>query len=141
MRGLTAEEYLGLIKKIDAIIANKLQDHARWVEIAEGLGGASVSEKVQSSRNMQQTATAIGNYVDIEKEIKDLNRERQEIIRTIEQLPFPEYETMYLLYVRDFTLKEVAYHFKRSYDWAKAKKRTALQHLQEIIDEKKGLTN
>lgn len=136
MRGLTAEEYLGLIKKIDAIIANKLQDHARWVEIAEGLGGASVGERVQSSRNMQQTATAIGSYVDIEREIKDLKRERQEIIRSIEQLPFPEYEAMYLLYVRDFTLKEVAYHFKRSYDWAKVTKRVALRRIQEIIDKR-----
>lgn len=138
---MTAEEYLGLIKKIDAIIVNKLRDHAKWVEVAEGLGGASVGERVQSSRNLQQMPTAIGNYIDIEGEIRALERERQEIIYTLEQLPYTEYETLFLLYVGDQTLKEVAYYFKKSYDWAKAKKRTALQHLQEIIDEKKGLTN
>lgn len=138
---MTAEEYLGLIKKIDAIIVNKLRDHARWVEVAEGLGGASVGERVQSSRNLQQMPTAIGNYIDIEGEIRALERVRQEIIHTLEQLPYTEYETLFLLYVGDQTLKEVAYYFKKSYDWAKAKKRTALQHLQEIIDEKKGLTN
>lgn len=135
---MTAEEYLGLIKKIDAIIVNKLRDHARWVEVAEGLGGASVGERVQSSRNLQQMPTAIGNYIDIEGEIRALKQERQEIIHTLEQLPYPEYETLFLLYVGDQTLKEVAYYFKKSYDWAKAKKRTALQHLQEIIDEKRG---
>lgn len=135
---MTAEEYLGLIKKIDAIIVNKLRDHARWVEVAEGLGGASVGERVQSSRNLQQMPTAIGNYIDIEGEIRALERERQDIIHTLEQLPFTEYETLFLLYVGDQTLKEVAYYFKKSYDWAKAKKRTALQHLQEIIDSNKG---
>lgn len=138
---MTAEEYVRRVKMIDAIIKNKLRDHARWAEVAEGLGGASVGERVQSSRNLQQTATAIGNYIDIEGEIRALKQERQDIIHTLEQLPFTEYETLYLLYIGDQTLKEVAYYFKRSYDWAKAKKRTALQHLQEIIDEKKGLTN
>lgn len=138
---MTAEEYIMRVKMIDAIIKNKLRDHARWVEVAEGLGGASVGERVQSSRNLQQMPTAIGNYIDIEGEIRALKQERQEIIYTLEQLPYTEYETLFLLYVGDQTLKEVAYYFKKSYDWAKAKKRTALQRLQEIIDEKKGLTN
>ncbi len=135
---MTAEEYVKRIRKIDIIVKNKLRDHARWVGVAEGLGGASVGEKVQSSRNLYQIPNAIGNYIDIEGEIKALERERQEIIHILEKLPTCEYEVLYMLYVQEDTLKEVAYHFGRSYEWAKAKKRKALRLLQDILDKKGG---
>lgn len=135
---MTAEEYVKRIRKIDIIVKNKLSDHARWVEVAEGLGGASVGERVQAPRNLQKIPEAIGKYVDIEGEIKALERERQEIINTLENLPTCEYEVLYMLYVQEDTLKEVAYHFGRSYEWAKAKKRKALRLLQDILDKKRG---
>lgn len=133
---MTAEEYVKRIRKIDIIVKNKLSDHARWVEVAEGLGGASVGERVQAPRNLHQIPDAIGKYIDIEGEIKALERERQEIIHILEQLPTCEYEVLYMLYVRDQTLKEVAYCSGRSYEWAKAKKRKALRLLQNILDRK-----
>ena len=131
---MTAEEYLGQVKKIDAIIKNKLRDHANWVSVAEGLGGASVGERVQTSRNLTQIPDAIGRYIDIEREIKKLKQERQAVIDTIEKLPTYEYEVIYMLYVQDVTLKEVAYHFGRSYEWAKAIKRKAIRHIQEVLE-------
>lgn len=129
--------YLERIKKIDSIIRNKLRDHARWVEVAEGLGGASDGERVQSSRNLHRGADAIGNYIDIEAEIRSLKRERQEIIETIERLPSAEYELVYRLYVQDYSMKEIAYQLGKSYEWVKVKKRRALQLVQALIDEEK----
>lgn len=132
---MKAEEYLDQIKKIDSIIANKSEDYLRSVELASGLGNFSVAERVQSSRNLQQIPDAIAKYIDIEREIEDLKRKRAEIIQTIERLPAVEYKIIYKLYVKDFTLKEVAYHFDRSYDWVKKKKRKALNRIQIILDE------
>lgn len=131
---MKATTYLDRIKKIDAMINNKMRDHARWVEIAEGLGGASDGERVQSSRNLHRGADAIGNYIDIEAEIRSLKRERQEIIETIERLPSAEYELVYRLYVQDYSMKEIAYQLGKSYEWVKVKKRRALQLVQEMID-------
>ena len=135
---MTAERYLEQIKKIDAIISNKLKEYKRWVDVAEGLGGFSVGEKVQTSRNLQQIPDAIGRYIDIEREIAEYNRQRAAIIANLEKLPRIEYDFLYKLYVEGFSYKEIAYHFDRSYDWVKRKKRVALRLLQEILDESEG---
>lgn len=66
---MTAEKYLEQIKKIDAIIVDKLNDHKRWVELATGLGGFSVGERVSATRNLHKGADAIGKYIDLEREI------------------------------------------------------------------------
>lgn len=133
---MTAEKYLEQIRKIDAIIINKLKDHKRWVEIAEGLGGFSVGERVQSSRNLHRGADAIGNYIDLESEIKALREKRQGIIDTIEGLPCDEYKVIYKIFVEGYMLKEIPSLFDKSYDWAKKTKRDALRNLQSILDKK-----
>ena len=134
---MTAEEYLEQIKKIDAMIGNKDEEYRRLVGLASGLGDFSVAERVQSSKNLQQIPNAIAKYIDVEREIEGLKRKRAEIIKTIERLPLVEYKTIYILFVKDgdFTLKDIAWEFHKSYDWAKKKKRRALGLIQKIIDE------
>lgn len=122
---------------IDAIISNKIKDYKRWVEIAEGLGDFSVSERVQSSKNLHKIPNAIGRYIDIDREIEALKRERLEIINTLERLPNTEYELLYRIFVKGYTLKEVADYFDRSYDWVKKRKRKALLMVQDVLDGKK----
>lgn len=131
---MTAEQYLDQIKKLDTMIRNKLKDYQRWLEVAEGLGGASVGERVQSTRNLHKIPDAIGNYVDIENEVQVLKAERQAIIKTIEQLPYTEYDLLYQLYVQNYTMKEFAYHTGKSYDWVRLKKGQALKLLQAVLD-------
>ena len=133
---MTAEKYLEQISKIDAIIINKLKDHKRWVSIAESVGGFSVGDRVQSSRNMQRGSDAVLRYIDIEREIVALRQKRQDIISTIERLSVNEYKVLYGIYVEGKMLKECT--FGMSYEWAKTAKETGLAHVQEIIDEKKG---
>lgn len=131
---MTAEQYLDRIKKIDAMIKNKQREHWRWEEVADGMGGASDGERVQASRNLHRSADAIGNYIDLEREIDALKQERQTIIHTIEQLPSTEYDLVHKIYVQDYTMKELAYHFGKSYDWVKGKKRRALMLVQTMLD-------
>jgi DNA-directed RNA polymerase specialized sigma subunit len=148
VNALRADEYLDQIAKIDAIVINKSEEskklddeYKRLKALASGLGGFSVSERVQSTRDLQKNAHMIIDYVDIEQEIKkimreidELKRKRAEIIKNIERLPSAEYKVIYALYVKDFTLKEVAYNCKKSYEWAKEKKRKGLTLIQTMID-------
>ena len=70
---MTAEEYLKQIKMIDAIIINKKKEYRRWKDIADGYGGGfSVSERVQTTRNLQRGSDAIIEYISIEQEISSL---------------------------------------------------------------------
>lgn len=135
---MDAEKYLEQIKKYDAVIINKLNDHRRWVELAEGIGGFSAGERVQSSRNLQKIPDAIGRYIDIEGEITELKRKRQAIINDLEKLPLEEYCVLYRLYVEDGSLKELAYDLKKTYDSVRKHKARALQLLQDVIDKKEG---
>lgn len=139
---MTAEKYLEQIKKIDAIIVDKLNDYKRWVELANGLGGFSVGERVSATRNLHKGADAIGKYIDIEREIDELKEKREDIINTIGQLPRTEYKILYLLYVDkkkngdDYLLKELPSMFDKSYTWVKQQKSNALRHVQAMLEEK-----
>lgn len=134
---MRAAQYIERINKIDAIIDNKKEDYSRWLGIAEGMGGFSASEGVQSSKNLQKMPDAVGRYMEIEREIDALKAERENIIKTLEKLPTVEYSLIFKLFVHGYSLKQIAKHFDRSYEWAKKKKRTALEHLQMILDERK----
>lgn len=131
---MTAEEYLEQIKKLDAIISNKMQDYEDKVGIAGGLGNYSTSERVQSSRNLHRNADNIIEYISIEEEIKELQRKRKSIIETLQQLPCDEYKILYAIYVDGCRVKELPSRFKMSNAWVKWKKRQALDHVQLLID-------
>ena len=134
---MRAEQYIDRIKKIYAIIENKKEDYSRWVGIAEGMGGYSASEGVQSSKNLQKMPDAVGRYMEIEREIEALKAERESILKTLEKLSAVEYGVIFKYYVHGYSLKQIAKHYDRSYDWAKKKKQAALKHLQAIFDERK----
>lgn len=131
---MTAEEYLEQIKKIDAMISNKKRDYERWTNVADGLGDFSVSERVKTSRNLHRGSDAIIEYISIEGEIKALEKKRNGIIATLQQLPCDEYKILYAIYVDGSMLKELPSLFHKSYAWVKWKKRNALDHVQQIID-------
>ena len=96
---MRAKEYLERIKQIDAIIADENEEYETLFEIASGFGGGfSIGERVQSSKNLQKMPDAVGAYMEVEKRIKALKRERQEIIDTIRTLPTNEYKILYKLY-------------------------------------------
>lgn len=138
---MKAEQYLERVKKIDAMIRNKLRDRARWVEVSQSLGGASDGDRVLSSPNPHRGADAIGNYIDLDREIDALKAERAEIIRTIERLPAEEYDVIYKLYVEDYSRKEVAYHYRKSIDFVKTRKKRGLELIQSFIDEQTATEN
>lgn len=131
---MNAHEFLSQIIKIDAIIANKLREVKRWSDVARSLGGISSGERVQTSSNFGRVPDAVCRYVDLEREIEDLKRERAAIIRRIEQLPSDEYKIIYAIYVEGASIKEVAYRLGKSYDSIKKRKKKALRMVQGLND-------
>jgi DNA-directed RNA polymerase specialized sigma24 family protein len=131
---MKAEQYIRQVKKYDYIIANKVKEYNKWVEVADSMGGCSTGDKVQAQRNLHKGADAISRYIDIESEIKELRLKRQAILNTMQQLDPIEYEVLYKIYLEDLMLKELCSIFNKSYTWVKDEKRKALRHLQQIID-------
>ena len=134
---LSAEEYLERIKKLDEMISNRRDDYQRRFGRACELGGFSESERVRASKDPRKNQKEIAEYIDIEREIWELEAERSEIIRTIERLPCEEYKIIYRLYVQGIALKAIACQLDMSYSWVKKKKKDALRHVQRMLDEKR----
>lgn len=135
---MTAEQYLEQIQIINSLIAGELKERRRLENIALSLGGFSVSERVQSSRNLHRDADAIGDYCDVDRRIKALEGERDAIIYDLRKLPLNECKVLYKIYAEGYMLKELPSEFHKSYAWVKMKKRRGLDILQEIIDKKEG---
>lgn len=136
---MTAEEYLKQIKMIDAIIINKKKEYRRWKDIADGYGGGfSVSERVQTTRNLQRGSDAIIEYISIEQEISSLEKKRKGIIATIESLPCDEYMVIYAVFVDGYMVKELPSLIHKSLSSVKRTKAKALEHVQMMIDKKEG---
>lgn len=130
---MTAEAYLERIRKIDAMLEHRIEDHHRWVEVANGLGGFSGGEKVSSGRAFDKLPNAVARYCDIEEEIAKLRQERKEIIDTIERLPTTEYKIIYKIYVLGLTIKETAHALKTSTEAVKKHKRKGLTLIGKMI--------
>lgn len=133
---MNAEQYLKRIEKIDALTHDKLEDHQRWIDIANSLGGSSGGERVQTGRCFDKIQNAVAHYSDIEREIEKLISERKTIIATIEKLPVLEYKIIYVLYVsrKCKTVKEIAGMLSISLDSAKKHKTNGLRLIQEMIE-------
>ena len=85
---------------------------------------------------MHRGADAIGEYCDIDREIKALEGQKNAIIDDLQKLPLHEYKVLYKIYVEGYMLKELPSELNKSYAWVKMKKRRGLDMLQEIIDAK-----
>lgn len=135
---MDAEKYLERVRMIDAILINRLEDHRRWVEVADSLGGFSIGERVQSSPNLQRGAAAIDHYLDLEREMEQLRAERQRIIDTLQELPYHEYDILYSIYVATppLSYRRIASKHGKSYDWVKKGRKRGLDMLQEILNKR-----
>ena len=155
MRALNAKTFLEQIKKTEMMIRNKEIEKEQWetVAMSSTAGGKSVMvkvgdryelqnmERVQASGNPQKMADAIGEIVDISAEIEaekmKLYRQKEEVIRVIEQLPASQYSLLHLMYVQDYSLKVAAYEEGRSYSWAKKTHKKGVANVQKILNERK----
>lgn len=139
------KEYLNRIDDIDTRIRNKhiekAQHHALMMDCATSITSNVSGDRVQSSGSKQRMADTVDDkltYIQkIEKRIAELEKEKEEIISTIEQLPKDEYDVIHKCYVQRMQLKQVSYERDESYSSTTNVHGLALKHLSEII--KKGV--
>ena len=119
---------------IDSKIANKQYEYEMWVDIANGNGGRSDGERVQSSGSKDKQANAIVRYSDVEREIEALKREKALFIRRIEQLHKNQYNVMHDVYIKGLTLKQSALSHKKKQTWATTTHKRAKEELKRMIE-------
>ena len=137
---MNAETYLAQVKKLDRKIKNTLQDIAYYRAMAEYTGLSQDNTKVQTSKGKDHIGDTIAIYVDMETElaeiIKKAYKRKNDIIATIERLPYNEYVVTYSFYVQGKTLQEIASDEDRGYTWVATTKKKALNSLQRVLDVK-----
>lgn len=143
---MKAKDFLKQLKKLDAMITNKLIEREQWKNIATGSTGVSDGERVQSSGSQQKMADAVARYIDIEKEIDriidTLVDTKKDVISVIETLDVTEYDILHKHYVQYIELADIAIIYDKSYSWITTKHGRALQKVQEILDGRKtGVSN
>lgn len=129
-----AIEYLKQVEKLNILIENKQLEVEQWKDIAEGITGQADGERVQASKSKQKMADAVNRYTDIEMEICELAEKKQEIIRTLEELPAAEYDVLYKYYIQQMQIREVALLMNKSITWVKDKKRKGEAEIQMLLN-------
>lgn len=137
---MKAKEYLRQIIKIDRMINNKIYESMQWKSVALGTTAPVASERVQTSGSKNKMADAMDKYIDLQAEINaDIDRliaTKQEIIRTIEQLPAIEYDVLHKVYIQLKTFDVVAIETDHSYSWVTTVHGRALKHVQDLLNKK-----
>lgn len=137
-----ARLFLGKLKKLDAMIENKLIEKEQWKAIATGTTAQMGGERVQTSGSQQKMADAVGRYIDIESEIDAcIDRfidEKKDVISVIEQLNHDEYDVLHKTYVQYHDFYEVADMCDKSYSWVTHVHGQALWKVQKILDGRKS---
>ena len=138
---MDAKKYLMQLKKLDAMISNKMIEKEQWKTIALGTTAQMGSERVQTSSSQQKMADAVGKYVDMGKEIDkiidDLVDTRKDIISVIEQLEVIEYDILHKRYVQYLSFDDIAYDYDRTYTWVTTIHGRALKNVQQILERRK----
>ena len=140
---MDAKEYMEQVRKIDRMISNKTVELEQWWQMAMSVTPPmDGQDRVQASGSQQKMADAIDRFVDIQREIdadiERLTATKQEVIRTIEQLPVAEYDVLHKIYIQFKDLKEVAVESGNVYSWATTVHGRALKNLQKLLDQKEG---
>ena len=110
---LEVKAYLGLIRKYDKMIANKLSEYVQINSLAYSICVGGDSERVQTSGNNDKVGNVVSKMVDIEAEIDVIAAERKVIVKQIESI---EDEKFYDVLAKRFILgmdnQEIAYEYK-----------------------------
>ena len=134
---MKAEEFMQQIQKVNSMLENKRLEKEQLMAIATGTT-VQIREKVQTSGTKQKMAEAVNSYVDLENgDIKELIKQREEVIRVIEKLNAKHYDVLHKIYVQNIDLTDLAAAYDKSYSWATTTKARALDSLQKLLDERK----
>lgn len=138
---MKARDYLGQLETIETRIKNIQCDILQLKELALSITPNYEGDRVQSSSDLQRTASAVDRWIDKEREMNEtidkLVDMKLEIASTIEHMKKPkESGVLHMLYIQNKSFKEVATHYDKSVSWATSVHGRALQSLQKELDAK-----
>lgn len=133
---MDAKKYLQQIERYRCRIKNKLEEKSMWMGMATGITSNADGERVQSSGTKDKMSCAVIESVSIDEDIKLLRNQINEIIRTIEGLEQKYYDILHLIYVQNFTTKEIRAYYRKSESWVHDTHKKALKELQKVLDER-----
>lgn len=137
---MKAKKFLGNVRKLDAMIKNKMIEKEQWKAIALNTTSKMNGDRVQSSGSKQKMAESIDKYVDMEREINEeiqnLIFAKRDVISVIEQLNATEYDILHKMYIQGRSLVDIAIDLDRTYSSITSIHGRALKHVQDILDTK-----
>nr|DAE54787.1 MAG TPA: Protein of unknown function (DUF1492) [Bacteriophage sp.] len=105
-------EYLMQISKINCIINNKLSEIAEMRQMSQSITGSSGGERVQTSPEPDRIGAICAKIDEMERKVDALIDEyydkKQYILRQLESLTLMHYKILYMAFVKDKTLLEIA---------------------------------
>ena len=117
---MRAKDYLNQVRLLDRRIEQKREEvqqlRDRATGVSSGLGG---SGRVQSTPEADKAGRIVARYVDLEREIEEIEIElcekRHEVIDTIHRLEDHRFvELLYLRYVKYMRIEDIANTMKKS---------------------------
>ena len=130
---MSIDKYLNEVSLIDSKIANKINELNIWREIAQGIGGTSDGERVQSNGISRKMENAVIKCVETEREIERLTKEKELFISRIERLPKRYYDIMHKMYIQGYSLTAYALKCKAKYTNATTTHSRAKKELRKVI--------
>lgn len=140
---MTVIDFLRQPQKLDLQIRNKLIEKQQYQDIALGITASMEGSRVSASGSKSKMADAVDRLVDIEAEVDALVDRlidtKKEVVATIEQVDNPTwYNILHMRYIQYITLQDIADHYNKDYDWAKANIRKARAEVQRIREKEEG---
>ena len=110
---MTTRQYLSQIEKYDNLIHNKIIEEEQLNILSMSVKSVPIGEKVQTSSKQDPMGDMVAKIIDLREEISkmatDFLEQKQEIIRTIENVEDPIlYDVLFKRYVEYKTLLNIA---------------------------------
>ena len=135
---MTVKEYLKEIRKMDAVIRNKLIEIQQLDDMKYSITAPLGNEVVQTSPNNDKIADLIAKIDELEEitanERSNMLDARRERIKVIEQLPDAnQYDLLHMMYVQQKSLKGASIDIGVAYDTAKDIHGKALEYIRKNV--------
>lgn len=105
---MTTQDYLRQATRYERMIKNKMSEIARFRDCATSITVQDSSDRVQTSSSKDRMGGIVAKIVDLQREIEQITRERDKIIKNIENLDdVDSYQILYSHYIDGTNLHEI----------------------------------
>lgn len=134
---MRADKFLGRVRRLDALIENKLSEKQRIMELATKVT-PTLTGMPRASGDQDKIGDAVARLIAVEREIdRAVDRlidVRAEVVSLLETLPADEYNVLHKYYVQGIKIEAIAEGMERTERQVYRIKARALKRVQSILD-------